>query len=68
MSLITCKINLILIWSTNCVIINWGGAGTFAKTNAKLLVLVVTLSTKDNAKILEKLKSGFKKTIMWNKY
>ena len=28
----------------------------------------MTLSTQDNVKLLEKLKSGFKKTINWNKY
>ena len=30
-------------------------------------VPVVTLSIQDNAKLLEKLKSGFKRTINWNK-
>ena len=29
---------------------------------------VVTLSTQDNAKLLSQLKSGFKRTISWNKY
>ena len=29
---------------------------------------MVTLSTKDNEKLLQQLKSGFKKTISWNKY
>ena len=28
----------------------------------------LTLSTQDNAKRLEQLKSGFKRTINWNKY
>ena len=28
----------------------------------------MTLSTKDSAKLLEQLKSGFKPTINWNKY
>ena len=31
-------------------------------------VPVVTLSTQDNAKLLQQLKSGFKRTISWNKY
>ena len=31
-------------------------------------VPVVTLSTQDNAKLLQQLKSGFKRTIDWNKY
>ena len=34
----------------------------------KLYVLVVTLSKENNKKLLEKLKSGFKKTIKWNKH
>ena len=29
---------------------------------------VVTLSTEDNYKFLEQLKSGFERTIIWNKY
>ena len=29
---------------------------------------VVTLSTQDNAKLLQQLKSGFRRTINWNKY
>ena len=29
---------------------------------------MVTLSTQDNAKLLEQLKSGFKTTINWNQY
>ena len=29
---------------------------------------MVTFSTQDNAKLLPKLKSGFKRTISWNKY
>ena len=30
--------------------------------------MLYTLSTKDNEKLLQQLKSGFKKTISWNKY
>ena len=41
---------------------------TFSITDTKLYVPVVTLSTRDNAKLLEQLKSGFKRTINWNKY
>ena len=33
-----------------------------------LYVPVVTLSIQDNAKLLPQLKSGFKRTISWNKY
>ena len=41
---------------------------TFQITNTKLYVPVVTFSKKKKIKLLEKLKSGFKKTIKWNKY
>ena len=34
----------------------------------KLNVPVVTFSKENNIKLLEKLKSGFKRTIKWNKY
>ena len=40
---------------------------TFKITDTKLYVPVVTLSTKDD-NFLEQLKSGFKRTIKWNKY
>ena len=61
-------INLILTWSSTCVITNSIGAGTFEITDTKLYVPVVTLSTKENAKLLQQLKSGFKRVINWNKY
>ena len=32
------------------------------------LIPAATLSTQDNAKLLPQLKSGFKRTISWNKY
>ena len=68
MPLINCEVNLILTWSKDCVITNSTGEGKFAITETKLYVPVVTLSTKDNEKLLQQLKSGFKKTINWNKY
>ena len=47
--LINCEVNLILTWSSTCVITNSTGAGTFEITDTKLYVPVVTLSTKENA-------------------
>ena len=41
---------------------------TFQITDTKLYVPVVTLSKENDIKLLEKLKSGFKRTIKWNKY
>ena len=54
MTLINCEVNIILTWSANCVMF--------------LYVPVVTLSTQDNAKLFQQLKSGFKRIINWNKY
>ena len=69
--LINCEVNLHLNWSEKCIIVATDiGAQetTFSITDKKLYVPVVTLSTQDNAKLLEQLKSGFKRTINWNKY
>ena len=41
---------------------------TFQITDTKLYVPMVTLSTEDDNNFLEQLKSGFKRTIKWNKY
>ena len=71
MPLINCEVELILIWSAGCVIIYTDVANqnpTFTITETNLYVPVVTLSTQDNAKLLLQLKSGFKRTISWNKY
>ena len=63
------EINLILTWSAYCVISNAAvnQDTTFAITDTKLYFPVLTLSTEDNAKLLQQLKSGFKRTIKWNK-
>ena len=68
MPLINCEVNLILTWSSTSFITNSDGAGTFAITDTKLYVPVVTLSTKENTKFLQQLKSCFKRVINWNKY
>ena len=60
-----------MTWSENCVIISTKVANenpTFTITETNLHVPVVTLSNQDNAKLLPQLKSGFKRTISWNKY
>ena len=63
MLLINCKVELILTWSKNCVISSATGKTKFALTETKLYVPVVTLSTDDNAKLLQQLKSNFKRKI-----
>ena len=65
---INCEVNLILTWSRDCAITNSTGERKFSITETKLYVPVVTLSTRDNTKLLQQLKSSFKRTIIWNKY
>ena len=43
-------------------------AETFAISDPKLHAPFLTLSSQDNGKLLQQLKSGFKRTINWNKY
>ena len=62
--LINCVVNLTLTWSKGCVITNSTGEGKFATTETKLYVPIKTLSTKDNEKLLQQLKSGFKKQLV----
>ena len=71
MPLISCEINLILTWSKICDKASNTAANqetTFAITDTRLYVLVVTLSGQDNEKLFQQLKSSFKRTIKWNKY
>ena len=81
MSLINCEVSLILYWSRECVITSTERRliantrrdtsprnATFQITDTKLYVPVVTLSTKNDKRLLEQLRTGFKRTIKWNKY
>ena len=66
-----CEIQLNLLWTKDCVLIQHHNNITrknFMITSTKLYVPVVTLSTDDNAKFLENVKQGFKRTIPWNNY
>ena len=58
MLLINCEVNLILTWSSTCVIPNSTGIGRYEIIDTKLHISAVTLSTKDNAKLLQQLNSG----------
>ena len=68
MPLINCEVKFDLTWSSTCVITGSTGTGRFPITDTKLYVPVVTLSTQENTKLLQQLKSGFKRVINWNKY
>ena len=71
MTLINCKVSLMLTWFINCIILANAAANqarTFAINDANLYVLVVTLPTQDDTKSVLQIKSGFKRTNSWNKY
>ena len=68
MPLINGDVNLILTWSSTYVFTNSTGVETFGINGTRLYVPVVTLATQDNSKLLQQLKSGFKRVISWNKY
>ena len=64
MPLINCKIHLELNWSKDCVM------STIADTTFKtmLYVPIVTLSSKDNVKLVKLLEEGFKRPVYWNEF
>ena len=78
--LINCELELILTWPKNCVLADMTvdadadpaivapSGATFKLKETKLYVPVVTLSKQNDTKLLEQLKSGFKRTRKWNKY
>ena len=71
MPLINCEIELILTWSKSYAFADMTPENNPPKiiqiTDTKFYVPVVTLSTKNGKKLLEQLKSGFKRTVKWNK-
>ena len=67
MPLINCKIHFELNWSKGCVM-STIAATTFKITNTNLYVPIVTLSRKDNAKLVKLLESWFNRPVYWNEY
>ena len=69
MPLINCKVELSLKWTENCILTTAANANKaiFKITDAKLYVLIVTLSAEDNAKLSKLLDGRFKRSIFWNK-
>ena len=69
MPLVNCKVELILIWYTNCVIIIGNGtAATFTITDTKFYFPIVTLKTEENTKLSKLLRKGFKRSVYSNHY
>ena len=67
--LFNCKVELSLDWYAKCMlIIGNGTAATFAVTDTKFYIPVVTLKIEDNAKLSILLNEGFKIAVYWNKY
>ena len=69
--LINCEIELDLLWTKYCVLIEENNDITgvnFAIIATKLYLPVVTLSINDNINFLRNIRQGFKWTISWNKY
>ena len=66
--LINCKIYLELNCIEDCILSSVGNSAEFTITDAKLHVPIVTLSTKDSAKLTKQLKEGFKRSVYWNSY
>ena len=81
--LINCEGSLALSWSETCVITsmekrilvagqpNRGDSpesAAFKMKDCKLYATVVTLPAENDNKLLKQLKTGFKRTIKWNKY
>ena len=64
MPLINCKIHLELNWSEDCVMSTIADT-KFKITSTKLYVLVVTLSSKKNVKLLKRLEEGFIRPFYW---
>ena len=67
MPLINCKIHLELNWSKDCVMSTIADT-IFKITNTKLYFPIGTLSSKDNAKLVKLLESGFNRPVYWNEY
>ena len=63
-------VKLILFWLRQHITWKWLMLllGKFSVTDTRLYLPNVTSLTQDNAKLLNRLKSGFKGTVNWNKY
>ena len=66
--MINCKIRLELNWPKDCVMSNIAEVTKLKITNTKLYVPIVTLSRKDNVKLVKLLEEGFKRPVYWNEY
>ena len=68
MPLINCERNLFLTLSEDCVISSATEKTKFATADTNIYVPIITLLTQCNVKLVQQLKSGFKRRINCNKY
>ena len=76
MPLINCKIELELWWLNCCVLSAVGNDNAndnddiiiFTIKDTKLYVPVVSLSARDNHKLIKLLRKGFERSVYWNEY
>ena len=65
---INSKIHLKLTWIEKYILSSTGDSARIKITDAKLLVSIVTLSTKDSVNLTILLSDGFKRSFYWNSY
>ena len=63
MPLIYCKIHFELSWTKDCVLAKTNANAKFKITNTKSHVPIVTLSSKDNVKLVKLLEDGFNRPV-----
>ena len=68
MPLTNCKVYIELNWIEDCILSSAGNTATFAITDTKLHVPIVTLSTKGSANLAKQLNDGFERSVYWNSY
>ena len=68
MPLINGKVHLELNWIEDSILSSAGNYAKFERTDAKLHVPIVILSTKDSVNLTKQISEGFKRSVYWNSY
>ena len=68
MLLINCKDHHQLNWIEDFILSSARDSAKFEKADAKLHVLIVTLSTRDSVNLAKQLSEGFKRSVYWNSH
>ena len=62
------KIHYELNWIEDCILSSAGDSAKIEIKDAKLLVPIVTWSTKENVNLTKQLSNGFERSVYWNNY